>query len=63
MASFYYEIEPPSAHYIGGCFWWNWVQDCVPHKGNAIYDGINRCMVNRSGETGAAPPVSKQGLR
>lgn len=42
MSRFYYTMEPPSGHYIGGCFWWNWVQDCVPHKGNAVYEGINR---------------------
>lgn len=44
MSRFYYTMEPPSERYIGGCFWWNWVQDCVPHKGNAVYDGINRWM-------------------
>lgn len=44
MARFYYTMEPPSEHYIGGCFWWNWVQDCVPHRENAVYEGINRAM-------------------
>lgn len=44
MAHSYYTMEQPSEHYIGGCFWWNWVQDCVPHEGNAVYDVINRWM-------------------
>ena len=44
MAHSYYAMEPPSENYIGGYFWWNWVQDCVPHEGNKVYDGINRRM-------------------
>lgn len=44
MSRFYYTLEPPSENYIGGCFWWNWVQDCVPHRENAVYEGINRAM-------------------
>lgn len=44
MSRSYYGMEPPSENYIGGCFWWNWVQDCVPHEGNAVYDEINRWM-------------------
>ena len=44
MAHSYYAMEPPSENYIGGYFWWNWAQDCVPHEGNAVYDGINRWM-------------------
>lgn len=43
-ADAYYSMEAPSENYIGGCFWWNWVQDCVPHEGNAVYDEINRLM-------------------
>lgn len=44
MAHSYYAMEPPSENYIGGYFWWYWVQDCVPHEGNKVYDGINRWM-------------------
>lgn len=44
MVRSYYAMESPSENYIGGCFWWNWVQDCVPHEGNEVYDGINRWM-------------------
>lgn len=45
MARSYYAMEPPSDHFVGGYFWWNWVQDCVPHEGNPVYDEINRAMV------------------
>ncbi|ACV22338.1 Uncharacterised protein [Slackia heliotrinireducens] len=44
MAGFYYGLKAPSQRYIGGCFWWNWVQDCIPHEDNAVYDGINQLM-------------------
>lgn len=44
MAGSYYGMEKPSEHFIGGYFWWNWVQDCVPHEENAVYDEINRAM-------------------
>lgn len=44
MACFYYAMELPSERYVGGCFWWYWAQDCVPHERNAVYDGINRWM-------------------
>jgi len=48
MARSYYSMDPPSENYIGGCFWWNWVQDCVPHEGNAVYDEINRALPART---------------
>lgn len=44
MARSYYTMEIRSEHFVGGYFWWNWVQDCVPHKNNRVYKEINRCM-------------------
>lgn len=44
MARSYYAMDGPSDHFVGGFFWWNWVQDCVPHEGSAVYDEINRAM-------------------
>ncbi|MDO4787784.1 MAG: hypothetical protein Q4A19_01330 [Johnsonella sp.] len=40
----YYMMESHSENFIGGYFWWNWVQDCVPHQNNKVYEEINRCM-------------------
>ncbi len=45
MARSYYAMEVPSDEYVGGCFWWYWVQDCVPHEDNAVYDAINQAML------------------
>lgn len=44
MARSYYTMKICSENFIGGYFWWNWVQDCVPHKNNRVYEEINRCM-------------------
>lgn len=44
MARSYYTMKKPSDNFVGGYFWWNWVQDCVPHEGNPVYDGINHAM-------------------
>lgn len=40
----YYTMESCSENFIGGYFWWSWIQDCVPHKDNRIYEAINECM-------------------
>lgn len=47
MAHAYYSMQRPSEHFVGGFFWWNWVQDCVPHQNNPIYEEINRCIEER----------------
>lgn len=47
MAHSYYAMKKPSDRYIGGCFWWNWVQDCVPHEENEVFDEINRAMTTK----------------
>lgn len=44
MAKAYYSMKKLSGNYIGGYFWWNWVQDCVPHDGNPVYEKMNRAM-------------------
>lgn len=44
MIRSYYTMESYSENFVGGYFWWNWVQDCVPHKNNKVYEEINRCL-------------------
>ncbi|UTC65897.1 MULTISPECIES: hypothetical protein [unclassified Treponema] len=38
----YYGMPGYTKNFIGGFFWWYWVQDCVPHEGNALWEEINR---------------------
>lgn len=44
MAKRYYTMPNPVKNYVGGYFWWNWVKDCVPHKGNSVWQEINTGM-------------------
>ena len=45
MALHYYTMPKYISNYIGGYFWWTWVQDCVPHEGNTIWQTINNGML------------------
>lgn len=45
MAHAYYTMKKYSTNYVGGYFWWNWVEDCVPHSKNPVYKEINRSMI------------------
>lgn len=49
---YYYGMEMPSDSYVGGCFWWYWLQDCIPHQDSRIYEQINQRMedIHRSRE-------------
>lgn len=44
MAEEYYSMPKYTENYIGGYFWWYWVQDCLPHQRNRIYKAINEHM-------------------
>lgn len=44
MAKRYYTMPKYTKHYVGGYFWWEWVQDCVPHENNSIYNAINKSL-------------------
>lgn len=44
MVKHYYTMPKYIKNYAGGYFWWAWVQDCVPHKNNAIWKAINDGM-------------------
>jgi len=32
-------------NYVGGYFWWYWVQDCVPHQNSEVFKAINNSLV------------------
>ena len=44
MAASYYGMERFGDRFAGGFFWWNWVQDCVPHQGNPVFAAINSAI-------------------
>lgn len=44
MAKSYYSMKKQSENYVGGYFWWNWVEDCVPEEGERVYEAIGRAM-------------------
>ncbi|WP_436415169.1 hypothetical protein [Petrimonas sp.] len=46
MARHYYSMPKITDHYVGGYFWWTWVQDCVPHQDNVVWEEINTHMKN-----------------
>ncbi len=48
MARAYYSMKKKSARDIGGYFWWNWVEDCVPRSGKRIYEAIEEAMLMRA---------------
>ncbi|WP_428770866.1 hypothetical protein V1L52_03220 [Treponema sp. HNW] len=40
----YYTMPDYTEHFVGGGFWWYWVQDCIPHKNNSVWKAINKCI-------------------
>lgn len=44
MAKRYYTMPRFTRNFIGGYFWWYWVQDCTPHLGNPIWEAITQSM-------------------
>lgn len=41
MAKKYYGMPKLHKRFVGGYFWWNWVEDCIPSKNNKVYETIN----------------------
>ena len=37
MINHYYSMPKYTTNYVGGYFWWYWVQDCIPYKHNKIW--------------------------
>lgn len=40
MAERYYGMRKPHERFIGGYFWWTWVEDCIPYQNNMLYETI-----------------------
>lgn len=40
-ARHYYTMPKYVKNYIGGYFWWYWVQESVPYKNNKVWEAIN----------------------
>lgn len=40
MAKKYYGMPKYHKRFVGGYFWWNWVEDCIPYKNNRMYETI-----------------------
>lgn len=36
----YYTMTKQHERFVGGYFWWNWVEDCIPYEGNKVYESI-----------------------
>ncbi|WP_207651576.1 hypothetical protein [Mogibacterium pumilum] len=41
MVKKYYGMPKLHERFVGGYFWWNWVEDCIPCKNNKIYETID----------------------
>ena len=46
MINHYYTMPKYTANYVGGYFWWYWVQDCIPYKNNEVWSEIYKNMKN-----------------
>ena len=46
MINHYYTMPKYTANYVGGSFWWYWVQDCIPYKNNEVWSEIYKNMKN-----------------
>ena len=44
MINRYYSMPKYTDNFIGGYFWWYWVQDCVPYKNNEVWSEISNNM-------------------
>ncbi len=40
MFNKYYSMPDYSSSYVGGYFWWNYVEDCIPCEENAVYEAV-----------------------
>lgn len=48
MIRHYYSMPKYVDNYIGGYFWWTWVQDCVPHENNLVWKEIDTYMLKQN---------------
>ena len=46
MINHYYTMPKYTPNYVGGYFWWYWVQDCIPYKNNEVWLEIYKNMKN-----------------
>lgn len=44
MVTRYYSMPKYVENYVGGYFWWYWVQDAVPHEDNKVWQAINNAI-------------------
>lgn len=44
LARLYYTMPRYVKNFVGGYFWWMWVQDCTPHKGNIVWEAISESI-------------------
>lgn len=45
MVKYYYNMPKFTKNFVGGYFWWNFVQDCIPHENNLVYKEICHSML------------------
>ncbi len=50
MARYYYTMPQYVKNFVGGYFWWMWVQDCTPHKNNVVWEAISESIKRRDGK-------------
>jgi hypothetical protein len=50
MARSYYTMPRYVKNFVGGYFWWMWVQDCTPHKDNVVWDAISESIKRQNGK-------------
>ena len=46
MINHYYSMTKYTTNYVGGYFWWYWVQDCIPYKNNEVWLELSNNMKN-----------------
>jgi hypothetical protein len=44
MVKHYYNMPKYVENYMGGYFWWYWLNDCVPYENNPVWEAINTAM-------------------
>ena len=44
MINHYYSMTKYTTNYVGGYFWWYWVQDCIPYKNNEVWLELSNNM-------------------
>lgn len=40
MIKDYYSMRGYTKNYVGGYFWWNYVEDCIPNEDNKVYKAV-----------------------